>query len=120
MEILLMSNPFSLAIAQGTGFCDGEKEIKDLLRHGRNGDNVLLFSPRRYGKTSLVRRTLDRLSEEGFLTVYVDLFPIISERDLVSRFSSDLVKGIGRGLDHRTLAARLKDLFKRLIPTIEV
>lgn len=115
-----MSNPFSLAIAQGTGFCDREKEIEDLLRNGRNGDNVLLFSPRRYGKTSLVRRTLDRLSGEGLLTVYVDLFPIISERDLVSRFSSSLVRGIGRGLDHRMLAARLKDLFKRLTPSIEV
>jgi hypothetical protein len=115
-----MSNPFSLSIAQGTGFCNRDKEIKDLLRHGRNGDNVLLFSPRRYGKTSLVRRTLDHLAEEGFLTVYVDLFPIVSESDLVSRFSSALVKGIGRGLDHRTLAARLKDLFKRLIPSIEV
>ena len=115
-----MSNPFSLAIAQGTSFCDRKKEIKDLLRYAGNGDNVLLFSPRRYGKTSLVRRALDRLAEEGFLTVYVDLFPIISERDLVSSFSSALVKGIGRGLDHRTLAARLKDLFKRLIPSIEV
>jgi hypothetical protein len=115
-----MPNPFSLSIAQGTSFCNREKEIEDLLRHGRNGDNVLLFSPRRYGKTSLVRRILDHLAEDGFLTVYVDLFPIISERDLVSRFSSALVKGIGRGLDHRTLAARLKDLFKRLIPSIEV
>jgi AAA+ ATPase superfamily predicted ATPase len=50
-----------------------EKEIEDLLHHGRNGDHVLLLSPRRHGKTSLVRRTLDQLAEEGYLTVYKPL-----------------------------------------------
>lgn len=115
-----MSNPFSLSIAQGDNFCNREKEIQDLVRHAHNGNNVLLFSPRRYGKTSLVKRILDLLAGEGFLTVYVDLFPIISERDMVSRLSSALFKGVGRGLNQQTLAARLKDLFKRLIPIIEV
>lgn len=115
-----MPNPFSLSIAQGAHFCNREKEIQDLVRHARSGNNVLLFSPRRYGKTSLVKRTLDLLAGEGFLTIYVDLFPIISERDMVSRLSSALFKGVGRGLNQQTLAARLKDLFKRLIPIIEV
>ncbi len=115
-----MVNPFGLGIARGDRFCNRETEIQDLLRHGRNGDNVLLFSPRRYGKTSLVRKTLDQLETEGFLTVYVDLFPIVSERDLITRFSSALLKGIGRGVDDRTFAVRLKDLFKRLIPSIEL
>lgn len=115
-----MPNPFSLSIAQGTHFCNREKEIQDLVRHAHSGNNVLLFSPRRYGKTSLVKRALDLLAGEGFLTVYVDLFPVISERDMVSRLSSALFKGVGRGLSRQTLAARLKDLFKRLIPMIEV
>jgi len=115
-----MPNPFSLSIAQGAHFCNRETEIQDLVRHARSGNNVLLFSPRRYGKTSLVKKTLDLLAGEGFLTVYVDLFPIISERDMVSRLSSALFKGVGRGLNQQTLAGRLKDLFKRLIPIIEV
>ena len=115
-----MPNPFSLSIAQGSNFCNREREIDDLLRHGRNGNNVLLFSPRRYGKTSLVLKTLDLLSEEGLVTIYVDLFPIVSERDLVTRFSSALLRGLGRGVTHQTLAERVKDLFKRLIPSIEL
>ncbi len=115
-----MSNPFSLSIAQADSFCNREKEIQDLVRHARNGNNVLLFSPRRYGKTSLVKKTLDLLDQEGMLTVYVDLFPILSEKDMVSRFSSALIRGIGRGVNQQTLAERLKDLFKRVIPSIEI
>lgn len=115
-----MINPFSLGVANEKGFCNRENEIQDLLRHARAGHNVVLFSPRRYGKTSLVKRVLELLGEEGLLTVYVDLFPVTSERDLVSRMSVAVLKGIGRGVNDRTLAQRFRDLFKRLTPSIEV
>ncbi len=58
-----MSNPFTLTIAQGADFWNREKEMQDLVRHARNGNNVMLFSPRRYGKTSLVRKTLEILAD---------------------------------------------------------
>jgi uncharacterized protein len=115
-----MSNPFSLSIAQADNFCNREKEIQDLVRHARNGNNVLLYSPRRYGKTSLVKRTFDLLDQEGMLTVYVDLFPILSEKDMVSRLSSALIRGMGRGVNQQTLSERLKNLFKRVVPSIEI
>ncbi|MBM4351733.1 MAG: hypothetical protein FJ106_17800 [Deltaproteobacteria bacterium] len=115
-----MRNPFTLGIVQRKDFCNREAEIKDLLRHARNGNNVILFSPRRYGKSSLTRIVLELLEKEGFLTVYVDLFPISSEQDFISRFSSGILKGIGRGVDPRGLGDRIANLFKRLIPSIEV
>jgi hypothetical protein len=63
---------------------------------------------------------LELLEKEGFLAVYVDLFPISSEQDFISRFSSGILKGIGRGVDPRSLGDRISNLFKRLIPSIEV
>lgn len=115
-----MRNPFTLGIVQKNDFCNRDKEIEDLLRSARNGDNIVLFSPRRYGKSSLITRVLDMLREEGFLTVYVDLFPISSETDFVSRFSAGVFRGIGRGADPRTFAEKVKNIFNRLIPTFEV
>ena len=63
---------------------------------------------------------MELLEKEGFLVVYVDLFPISSEQDFISRFSSGILKGIGRGVDPRSLGDRTANLFKRLTPSIEV
>ena len=118
--MIRLRNPFTLGIVRKEDFCDREKEIEDLLRYARNGDNIVLFSPRRYGKSSLVNLVLDLLEKEGFLAVYVDLFPISSEQDFISRFSAGVFKGIGRGADPRTIVDKVANLFKRLIPSIDV
>jgi hypothetical protein len=44
--VIILRNPFTLGIVPREDFCDKEKEIEDLLRYARNGDNILLFSPR--------------------------------------------------------------------------
>ena len=75
-------------IAPDEPFCNREKEQKDLISYARSGTNVLLFSPRRYGKSFLVKRILAQLEKEKALTVYIDLFPISREEDFVQRFSS--------------------------------
>jgi hypothetical protein len=118
--VIILRNPFTLGIVQKEDFCDREKEKEDLLRYAKNGDNIVLFSPRRYGKSSLVNLVLDLLEKEGFLAVYVDLFPISSEQDFISRFSAGVFKGIGRGADPRTIVDKVANLFKRLIPSIDV
>ena len=120
MRFSRMRNPFTLGIAEKEGFCNRGREIEDLLRYARNGDHVVLFSPRRYGKSSLVRVVFEQLQKEGFLTVYVDLFPISSGQDFLSRFSSSIFRGIGRGTDPRTIADKIANLFKKLVPSIEV
>ncbi|MEW6184987.1 MAG: ATP-binding protein [Thermodesulfobacteriota bacterium] len=115
-----MKNPFTLGLAGKGDFCDREKEMEDLLRHAKNGNKTVLFSPRRYGKSSLISMVLDKLSEEGFTTIYVDLFPITSEKDFISRLSEGILKGIGKGIDPRTVGEKVFHLFKRLIPSIEI
>lgn len=115
-----MRNPFALGIVRRDDFCNREKELEDLLRHARNGNNLVLLSPRRYGKSSLIVRLFDMLEKEGFLTVYVDLFPISSEQDFISRFSAAVFKGIGRGADPRTFMDKVRNLFNKLVPTFEV
>ncbi len=115
-----MRNPFTLGIVKKKDFCDREKEIDDLLRYAENGQNVVLFSPRRYGKSSLVSQVFELLAGKGLLTIYVDLFPISSERDFVTRFSTAIFRSIGKGADPRTMAAKFKNLFSRFVPSIEV
>ena len=55
-------------------FCDREKESDKLIHYLTNGNNVVLISPRRMGKTGLIHHCYDdvRISDEYF-TFFVDI-----------------------------------------------
>jgi AAA+ ATPase superfamily predicted ATPase len=86
-----MQNPFYFRVLPLTApFCNREKELNQLVSHAQNRANVVIFSPRRYGKTSLVLRVQERLKRRGLVTVYVDLFGIDSLEDMAARMASRL------------------------------
>ena len=86
-----MKNPFFLReISLKDPFCDREQALEDLCNHGRAFANVVLYSPRRFGKTSLVKRVQSVLAHEGAVTVYCQFYGIVSEEDVAMR----LAKGI--------------------------
>lgn len=65
-------NPFIYGeIVTSGAFADREDERDRLGRDLAAGQKVFLISPRRYGKSSLVRDVLDRLARQRILTVEV-------------------------------------------------
>ena len=67
-----MTNPFVYGEVVPTGaFADRELELDRLVGDLAAGQKVFLISPRRYGKSSLVRHALTTLSRRGLLTVEV-------------------------------------------------
>lgn len=69
-------------------------EIASLTVDLRTATNVVLISPRRYGKTSLVLRVLRALERERVLVAYIDLLRTPSKE----RFASHLAAAIYHGL----------------------
>lgn len=66
------SNPFVYGeIVTAAAFADREAERDRLTRDLASGQKVFLISPRRYGKSSLVRDVLRGLQRRGVLTVEV-------------------------------------------------
>jgi uncharacterized protein len=66
---------------------DRDEEVQELLRYAVGGHYVRLFAPRKYGKTSLLRRALrDGEAAEGLIPVHVDLYRVMSLTDVVVRF----------------------------------
>ena len=50
-------NPFNFGdLALDEGFTDREQELRELEADILNGQNVVVFAPRRFGKSSLVWR----------------------------------------------------------------
>jgi AAA+ ATPase superfamily predicted ATPase len=116
----MVGNPFVLGLVRGPDLCDRKRELEDLTSHAQNGHNVILVSPRQYGKSSLVLEAQEQLRASGFLTVYVDLLAIASDSDVPRKLAAALVTDLGRGADPVTLAKRVKNLFSRIVPSIDL
>ena len=83
MSRVKITNPFLTAGYAGpTYFCDRKRESEELIQHLDNDRNTTLISPRRYGKTGLIRQVLHLMSKRrGVKAVYVDLYPTRSLSD---------------------------------------
>ena len=103
-------NPFYLqTLPFDAPFCNRTVEIKELRQHALNGVNVVLYSPRRYGKTSLVRKVQAQIAEEGVLTIFADFFGVTSIDDIATQ----LAKAVFEATRDR------EPLWKRALQTIK-
>lgn len=110
-------NPFSYGtIVRGDAFFDRRKETDLLTSTLAGGNNVVLFAPRRYGKTSLVFRVMDRLEEQGIPCLYIDLMSAFSLERL-----AELVIEAARKKQSKleNFARDLTYWVKRIRPTLE-
>jgi uncharacterized protein len=65
---------------------DRDDETRELLAAAAGGHYVRLYAPRKYGKTSLLRRVLrDAERQEGMVPVLVDLYGVLSLADVAVR-----------------------------------
>lgn len=88
-----MRNPFTFGeLVADEAFCNREKELLELTSHALNKANVVLYSPRRYGKTSLARRVQANLAKRGVVTLYMDFFGVDSVGTIVEQIVSCFYK----------------------------
>ena len=83
-----MKNPFTFSsYVIGDAFCNRQKELSELLKYITASQNVLLFSHRRYGKSSLIRQVFHDIKEKNLDigTMHVELYGTISEKDFIVR-----------------------------------
>lgn len=64
---------------------DRDPETDDLLALAQGGHSFRLVGPRRYGKTTLLRRVLESAERHGMATVLVDLQDVLTIAEIVVR-----------------------------------
>jgi AAA+ ATPase superfamily predicted ATPase len=85
------SNPFRYGdLALDDTFTDREEELAGLEADVLNGQNVALIAPRRYGKSSLVKRAAQDLLAKGVLVVEVDLMSAPSKEKLAAKLAKSI------------------------------
>jgi hypothetical protein len=83
-----MQNPFAYSnYVTGESFCNREKELSELLKYIKGSQNVLLYSHRRYGKSSLIRQAIRNIKGKklNIDTMHVELYGTISEKDFITK-----------------------------------
>jgi uncharacterized protein len=114
-------NPFTFgALALDDAFTDREAELAELAADIRNGQDVLVYAPRRYGKSSLVLRAAEQALANDVLVGYCDLMKTPTKERfagaLAKTIYEDLASPVGQALE------KAAGLFRslRVTPTIEV
>ena len=92
-----------------------DREAADLLQRAYEGNNSRLVAPRRYGKTSLLRRLLHDATAAGWGTVYVDFFGVLTLADIAQRIE----RAYAEQLDGR-LASWFAGVRRTLHPSFRV
>ena len=122
-----MKNPFRYgAKVTGGAFYD-RREIKASMMNALDGcNNVVLYGPRRYGKSSLVAEMIEELRENGVICVYLNMMNVASLGDFVMSYSKAVygqfaptvsARIIGHGIScrHCQPLARRHDVWRRIL-----
>lgn len=90
-----LQNPFVLAeYVNPDYFCDRTEETEELIANLKNGRNTTLISPRRIGKTGLVRNAFYRIRqlEKDAICIYIDIFSTKNQHDFVQLLGTALAQ----------------------------
>ena len=109
-----MQNPFAFSnYVIGESFCNRRQELSRLLNSIKGSQNVLLFSHRRFGKSSLIRQAFLEIKKKKLNvgTMHVELYGTISEKDFITRTFQSLNQ-LESNLDRllKTVGAALKNI----------
>lgn len=111
-------NPFQYGVViDDRAFCNRKEEIAYLKNQIKNGYSTWLFSPRRFGKTSLVEKVFRELDDT--ICIYVDLYNIKSKDDFCRKYSKVVAEKLfnWKG-DIKRLSKNLSNAFTQLSPTV--
>jgi hypothetical protein len=115
------TNPFTFGdLALDDAFTDREDEVQELSSDMLNGQNVLVYAPRRYGKSSLVLRAAQEALKRNALVGYCDLMKTPTKERFAAALAKTAYADIASPLDQAF--ERAADLFRglRVRPTMEV
>ena len=75
---------------EGNNFTDRIEETKRIKADFEHGINVILISPRRMGKTSLIKKVISEIDNPMIKVVYMDIYDCRSEYDFYNRFAESI------------------------------
>jgi hypothetical protein len=111
-------SPFLIGtLVSGESFVDREWPRKHLRANFRSGINTVIISPRRWGKSSLIKQVaLDMSREKNVRFAFVDLFHVRTEQEFLERTTEAVIKALGKTMEQRM--ADVKEFIRGVVPQV--
>ena len=91
MNVHSETNPFRYgALALDEAFTDRLGEIAELVADAKNGQDVVIVAPRRYGKSSLIWRVQQELVADGVLVAHVNVMTTPTKEKLAEKLAKTI------------------------------
>ncbi len=108
----MKKNPFKFgSVVDGKYFTNRTQEIDELKSVLKSSNHLIIISPRRFGKISLIMKILNELDRPH---LYLDLQLVLSVED----FAAQLLKRVHRIFQYEKLKALIKNF--QIIPRISI
>lgn len=112
-----MKKPFIYGMSvDGDNFTDRELETQRLKLNFENGINSIIISPRRMGKTSLVKRVAEQITDPQFKVIYMDIYKCRTEYDFYEKFAASIIESTVTKMDQMLETA--KEFIMSITPKI--
>ena len=102
--------------AVGEKFTDREPETKLLVSNFQNKVNTVLISPRRWGKSSLVKKACDLVAGEKTVVIQLDAFGIRDPKDFYTLLTTEIIKNTSGKVE--TWLENIRKFISRLSPKV--
>jgi uncharacterized protein len=88
-----MTSPFKYGrVVTGDNFINRSEDIKRIQQNIESCINTLLISPRRWGKSSLMKQVALLNKEKKTKFAFIDFFNIRTEEDFFEKYSTEIIK----------------------------
>ena len=112
-----LQKPFVFGQAIGDNhFIGREREQQRLAANFAHGINTILMAPRRWGKTSLVKRTMAEIQSDNIKVVYIDAYFCRNEYEFYNHFAESILHQTNSKFEQWTETAA--EFLTRLTPKI--
>lgn len=101
---------------EGENFTDRVRETNRLILNFENGLNTVLISPRRMGKTSLIKKVQASINNPKIRVVYMDVYDCRSEYDFYNKFAAFILQATASKMEQALENA--KQFLLRVAPKI--
>lgn len=114
-----LANPFVYEGYKGAEyFCDRVEESQKLITNLQNGMNTTLVSPRKIGKTGLIKHVFGQIKEadKDAVCIYVDIFHTQNQYEFVQALGNAIIQE--KMLDSRNSVDKILGLFSHWRPVV--
>ena len=116
-----MNVPFTYGkLVDGWQFINRDKDIENLSQNINSGVSTVLISPRRWGKSSLMMKVAEQMSDsdQEIRFCFIDLFSVRGEEEFYHKFATEVLKATSTKWEDWIKNG--KQFIKKLIPRFQI